>query len=242
MQLKPPTLSQCPICGNEYKSLSQHWRRSASCDYPDIDERLHKLIRGLLASDGTLDGSRAALVEVQGTRYRHIKWLHEGLDWLSRGITVTDRPDEITNGVIYRLRTMAHPALDQYWTTDEYDLTAPESLRVIYACDGSLSFAGVPRTSRRIVFRAEGSRDMLQSALEAHGIESTYNANDGRVSVPSDDVERLLELVAPPIPGSEYKWADNLTEYSDIKDVVESVEQDYARWSQGLLQAEIRDD
>lgn len=195
---------------------------------------MHDIVRGLLTGDASLGGARAALVEIQSIRYRHIGWLHDRLGWLSRGITVTEREDT-QNGVLYRLKTMSHPDLDRYWTIDEYDLSPRKSLRVVYACDGNLSFAGKPRTSRRVAFRAAGSRDALQTALDDYGIRSTYTEDD-RVSVISEDVGKLLELVAPPTPGSEYKWADNLTEYADIKDAVESVERDYADWGLTLLQ------
>ena len=50
----------CDQCGEDYRSLSQHWSLSQTCDYRSLSDHQREIVRGLLLGDGTLEANELA--------------------------------------------------------------------------------------------------------------------------------------------------------------------------------------
>lgn len=236
-KLLSPALTECSQCGAERRSLSQHWGRSATCEYPSIAEELHEFVRGLLLGDGSVDGRKTARIEVQSRNRRLIEWMHEHLGWLSRGVTETQRE----GNDLYRLRTMSHPGLDRYWTWGSaipsgWELT-PRTARPWYACDGAMTFGGIDRDQRQVTLSATDDefRETAVSLLETAGYDA--EARDRRVEFRKSEIGNWLDWLGDSVPGVEHKWADSLVEYRTLLEQ-QSLE---AEFPESLCIAALRD-
>ena len=197
----------CGQCGREYRSISQHWTRSANCEFRDLTDHQHEMVRGLLLGDGSLGGRESPNLRVESVRREHIAWLHDELGWLSRGVSRFEKD----GSTVYRLTTMSHPDLARYlaWRSappqSGWTLTR-QAARVWYACDGSLSAAGRGGDTPQISFAAmdDGKRAALVAALERAGFDP--HSWDRRIGLAKSAVSRWLDWLNDPTPGSEHKW------------------------------------
>ncbi len=203
----------CAQCGEEKRSLSQHWVKSATCEFRPLDDAQHEIVRGLLLGDGTLGGRRRPSLEVQSTREPHLRWLHRQLGWLSRGITQDGRG-------VYRLRTMSHGDLSEYesWRPtppSNWELT-PQAARVWYACDGAVGFTS-DGARAQITFAASNDekRTALRRLLSQAGFQSAKW--DRRVALNRDETGDWLAWLGDPVPGSEHKWATSRAVYQRLR-------------------------
>jgi len=196
----------CPSCGaGPYRALGQHWRRSASCSPPALSDELEHVVRGLLLGDASLEGSTTPLLAITSTREAHIRWVHDQLDWLSRGIT--HESDDS-----YRVRSVAVPELGRYltWTgregvpTTGWELTST-SARAWYACDGSLEYPA-RATTGQITWSVDDDRRRraLTRLLRRAGYSPTEW--ERRVALPRSETTAWAEWTSPAPPGSEHKW------------------------------------
>ena len=197
----------CGQCGGEYRSISQHWTRSADCEFRDLTDHQHETVRGLLLGDGSLGGRESPNLRVESVRREHIAWLHDELGWLSRGVSRFEKD----GSTVYRLTTMSHPDLARYlaWRSappqSGWTLTR-QAARVWYACDGSLSAAGRGGDTPQISFAAmdDGKRAALVAALDRARFAA--RSWERRVGLAESAVSRWLDWLGGPTPGSEHKW------------------------------------
>ena len=211
----------CEQCGREYRSLSSHWAKNQTCTYPDLADELTEIIRGCLLGDGSLDNPNDGppALRISSMRREHIRWIHEQLDWLSRGITRDSRG-------AYRLRTLSHPVFHQFWTwmdappIDGWTLSRPTA-RCWYACDGGLEWPGTstqPRATWTI------TDDTKRAACKRVLRERDYDPMEWerRLALSFDETERFLEWLGEPTPGSEYKWALDRDEYERQRENIDT--------------------
>jgi hypothetical protein len=191
----------CDQCGGDYRSLSQHWSLSQTCDYRSLSDHQREIVRGLLLGDGTLEANELAYLRCASKRREHLVWLARELCWLVRGVT-------FDASETYRLRTMSHSNLQRYWAwmdapATSYSLT-PTAARVWYACDGTVSFGGsstVPQITSAA--KADTKRLAIAKLLDKRGFEPmTW---DRRVALPREQTKRWLSWIGDPSPGSEYR-------------------------------------
>lgn len=208
---------ECPVCERgPYKALGQHWAKSQSCSPHPFDDQIEQVIRGLLLGDASLEGASTPLLAISSTRERHIRWVHDQLGWLSRGVEQTDRGE-------YRVRTVAHEGFGRYltWTghnaapSTGWELT-PTAARCWYACDGGLSFTS-PNATGQVTLPAQTDRQQraLSRLLARVGFSAVQW--ERRVALPRAETEQWLEWLGEPTPGSEYKWATSAIEYRALR-------------------------
>lgn len=151
----------CPNCGTESEWLSQHWNRSADCDFPELGDHRHEIITGVLMGDGYLARhSKNAHVVVQMTTPEYLCWLDSEFGIFSTGVRKTNTSEEMekrarkTNSRgnvntgeysdVFELSTRTHPELNRYreWYSSgekcwpEVDIT-PTVMKHLYVCDGN---------------------------------------------------------------------------------------------------------
>ncbi|KAB7518806.1 hypothetical protein [Halosegnis rubeus] len=208
---------RCPACDQgPYRSLGQHWARSADCSPPTLDDRRDEFVRGLLLGDASLEGRSTPLLAITSMREQHARWIHDELGWLSRGV-------EQMEGGAYRVRTVVHPRFGRYLTwsggdgvpTTGWELT-PRAARPWYACDGGFSFTSAGATGQ-VTFPA--ATDARQRALERLLGRAGFRALrwDRRVALPRSVTQRWLDWLGEPTPGSEHKWATSKDEYEPLR-------------------------
>lgn len=207
----------CEQCDRSYQSLSQHWSRNQRCSYPAVTDSITEAVRGCLLGDGSLDSPNegAPALRISSMRRDHLTWVHEQLDWLSRGVTRDSRG-------AYRLRTMSHPLLGHHWTwngtppEDGWTLTRPMA-RIWYACDGSLEWPGHSDRPRiQWTISDDGKRAAIQRVLEERGYEPMEW--ERRLALPIDATEQWLGWLGSPPPGSEYKWCTDRERYTRLRE------------------------
>jgi hypothetical protein len=160
---KPKDWHNCYSCGDRFKQLSNHWRQSINCDYPDVSDEQMDILRGILMSDGWInDGWSNARIEIEMTNKKYLNYLNDtifpeigtevGMKLTAeesyelrkqRGGKYGKNKENFSN--IYYWRTVAHPEINSFkswrengkkvWPSD-IDLT-PEVLKHLYVGDGS---------------------------------------------------------------------------------------------------------
>jgi ribosomal protein S27AE len=223
-KLRGPALDACPLCGEVKKWYPQHWNRSADCDYPPIGDELHQIVRGILLSDGSLEGSERGKLRVESTSKELAEWLYDQLGHLAGGLRKHRK--ENPNSDVYRVSSLAHPGLNQY--REWYDgrqkrIPDPDCLNgmgmtVFYALDGSLTW-GHERQRPRITFKAVdgGYREDLVTMLQTYDPELTVTQGNDHVALSAADTDRFLDSLVGSVPGVEHKWATNQIEYQTLR-------------------------
>lgn len=218
-QLRGPALEACPQCGETKSWYAQHWARSASCDFPPLEDALHHVVTGAFMGDGSLEGNAREKLRVETTSREFALWLYDALGPLASG--VRRYPADSPNSDVYRVSTLAHPELNRYrdWYRDgskripERVRLRPLSALVFYCCDGSLTFGGSDRP--RITFKAvdDGYREDLTETLSRLEIGLTPQPASDHVAIGTADVDRFLEWIGDAVPGKEHKWCTDRDAY-----------------------------
>lgn len=211
---------ECPNCGNEYKSVGQHWSMSG-CDEPEITNRQHQIITGLLLGDGSITKSsgRKPMLSVEMTNEKFINWLDNELGIISTGnILELDRDTSFGETKTYKLNSRRLNKLQEYrdWYSSgekvfpDINLT-PLILKVWYCCDGDISVdrrwnkkCYARLTAKNEIDRKKNINKMFES------LPFSPNWNDGaRFTFGRDGSKRFWSYIGEPLPGFDYKWPDN---------------------------------
>lgn len=223
-KLRGPALDSCPQCDEVKKSYPQHWNRSASCTYPSLSDELHQIVRGILLSDGSLEGRERAKLRVETTSKPLGEWLYDALGLLSGGLR--QYRNQPPDSDVYRVSSLAHPGLNQY--RDWYDgsqqrIPEPDCLdstgmTVFYALDGSLAW-GHEEQDPRITFKAvvDEYRSDLVTMLQTYDHGLTVTEGSDHVGLSATDTERFLDSLLGLVDGVEHKWATNHIEYETLR-------------------------
>lgn len=202
----------CPVCDEEKERLSRHW---SFCEWPEISDHGHDVLRGILLGGGSLQGNGDAQhLTVKTTNERLARWLFDRLGWIGHSLRrVQLDPPRNTS---YHVRSHAHTALTTYrerWYADdgtrclqsETELTQ-DSARIWYALAGGIEWTGDYDSQFRLTFSAESDEraGAIQHILTRHGFES--QRLDRRVVLYADTAREWLSWTSPPPPGVTYKW------------------------------------
>ena len=104
--------TECPRCGQTYTRISQHWR---SCGYPSLPPQQRAILCGLLLSGATVSGNGQHRHLTKGTTNNILaRWVERRLGWMCHSIRSETYDGE--RDTVHRLRTPAHPALDEFET------------------------------------------------------------------------------------------------------------------------------
>lgn len=138
----------CYQCENEYQNLSSHWSRSPTCEFPDWEDRLHELFRGVLLAGGSVvtDGNYPS-ASITSMDKPALEWLHSEFGVFTTSIILRRTEEELRESHAergwnvtgdlspeYRLTFASHPSLREYATQwyvtgdDHREKRVPESL------------------------------------------------------------------------------------------------------------------
>jgi len=144
----------CDHCGHRYDRISSHWSGSDECEYPELTERQHNIIRGLLMGDGSVnyqEQKENPSVVVKCIVPEYLEYLSNEFGVLGNDIALVQsaedsasnnrergfRPnaDSSNYSDIYGFTTMSHPEMWQYrdWydtSTDRAEKTWPDNLEL----------------------------------------------------------------------------------------------------------------
>jgi len=216
------TDKECYDCGDEYKSVGQHYQQNESCTYPDITDRQRKIITGLLMGDATMErnGINPALVAYNKNSVFQ-GWVWQELKGL-RSRVMKNSND------VWCVRTWSHPGLQEWagWYKsgdkrfpEELNLT-PLIAKVWYCCDGGLSFGGHYTTHATPSFGVTNEKDRLdfiKSLFDDVPVQVRTESR-GIVAISADDRDSFLEWMGDPLPGFEYKWENSdVDKYKSLK-------------------------
>jgi len=186
--------SPCPDCGEQYKQIATHWRKS-KCSPPPLPTSDRETVVGCLLAGGMLrqgSHSRQAFLEYNTTFRKNVKWLQSRLGYIGAHGTVYTHDRE--RGTSYRLRTITHPDLYGFNSIQE---PGESAVRLPTATDIEGSYEW-DRTGSAIELTASAAR--------------TWYALSGS----------LYQRVSPPIPelrgrntaAAENEWKDLLEPFS----------------------------
>jgi len=85
---------KCPKCGNEYKSLGQHWRYNTS-HRPKISNLQNDIITGLMMGDACLDKcSKHPRIKVEMISKNYLQYLDSLFGCLTTGVSLSISAEE----------------------------------------------------------------------------------------------------------------------------------------------------
>lgn len=226
----------CHDCGHRYDRISMHWSAADECSYPELTERQHNIIRGLLMGDGTArhqEKKHNPSIVVGCVVEEYLEHLSDifgvlgndvilaqtaeqsAADNRERGFRPNADADDYQN--IYKFTTMSTPEMWQYrdwyetgkkvWPED-LKLT-PETLTHWYVGDGNFAQDSFIRiaTSNEI----ENTEKIENYFTEAGLPEPDTWYDNGRTSYAKWHVrssEELFDYMEGPVVGYEYKWPE----------------------------------
>lgn len=236
----------CPVCNEEKQRLAQHWRMS-SCGFPDLRQAQRNIIDGLVLAGATVGGNGInPHIKIGTTNQALAEWIAHQLSWLCQTIYEDDPGDEAQT--VYAVRTTAHPGLQRYekrWSPlpkskgrsppNNYRLGS-ESARIWYAYAGGLEWAGPYDSQRRMLFSAlyDDRADWIQRVLDSAGHESFRRTKC--VLLSPTTTAAWLDWIGDPIPGVEYKWADDQAMYRALREAPTTRPEYKAEYCRAALQ------
>lgn len=86
---------ECPICGDSFIYLGSHWQ-SSSCETPQISDKQHEIVQGLLMGDGSLARfhDKNSLVKVIMITPEYLNYLDDIFGCLSSGVSLAMTAEE----------------------------------------------------------------------------------------------------------------------------------------------------
>jgi len=219
--------SECPVCSETKQSLGKHWARSAKCDYPDLFDEEKSLLDSLLIGDGTLDrySDKNNRLSIGVIREEYIDYLAEKLDWLVADKYVTSPEGVRRNNKYYKINTICHPFFNQMeerWYPNG-EKFMPDTLQITptflthWICqDGNLSWnqSGTARYKLGNIHFGE-REEFFTEKFKDLGFNVVITNYE--LGFSSKDTDNLRRFMGGPLPGYEYKWAENKAEYDKKK-------------------------
>lgn len=165
---KPEYWPVCHSCSERFDHISEHWRRSSMCDYPEITEYQHNILTGILMGDGSVGRyNRKPHIQITGfTTPEYLIQLQKIFGVMSTGVQEDKTAEESAEenrisgfrqnadpnnySDTYRWKTRTHPnfkEFEKWYSTGKKvwpeDITLePETLTAWYVCDGTLHNEG----------------------------------------------------------------------------------------------------
>lgn len=224
---------ECPECGNLYPKLGSHWRWNSD-HRPNIDDRQHEILTGLLMGDGTVQREGNPNMKCRMTTPEFLEWIDEEMGILGCGVKFEMSAEESARNSrerklnfdaheddysdVYIWSSRNHPDFSQYsdWYStgrkrfpDDLELT-PLIMKVWFCGDGSLRSDDRTNSRPYLSIAASNEEDRREFLF---GLFSEQPAipkwTSGSVYFSVDDSEYLWEYMGDPLPGFEYKWPDN---------------------------------
>jgi hypothetical protein len=224
-------MAVCKQCGQSKDNLSNHWRMSQECNYPDVTKKQNDVLTGILMGDGSLDRRGAnSNMKIEMINKEYLEYVDEVLDNLSNGVYKTQSAEESASrmrnsgfrpdaraknySAVYRLTTKTHPKLnnfDSWYETGEkvipkIELT-PTILKHWYVCDGHLQNKNKnhrPRVGIGITNEYERS-DKLEQMFIEKGLDANPTESKN-LDIGVEHTEKFFEFIGEPVDGFKYKW------------------------------------
>lgn len=230
---------KCPECGVSYTNLSNHWKAS-KCSPPELTNRQHEIMTGLMMSDGSIhrSGRQNPSVAAQMTNLPFLKWLYDEMGIYSSSINV-QKPSDWSKHKLYSYITKRHHAFDKYdWMFIDHKMypewvgLTPMILKIWYCGDGGVwwkngEFKGIQIGAMNESWRT----DYLKSLFGTLDFKVSV-AKNGHIHIYENDATnennatKMLEYMGDPPDGFEYKWCiDDREKYlslmSNVKTPIE---------------------
>lgn len=206
-----------------------HWAKS-DCDAPELTEKQHEMVTGLLMGDGSLNfANKNPYLEVGSVNYTFLKGLFDN-NYIASNIHLSVKYEQSCkvfkdSGLgsehnlknyhdIYRLQFHSIPAFSRYkkWysTGDKLypgDLSlTPKILKMWFVGDGSIDTNG--KRPRLIITKNVGNdrtEHLLQKIFGEYGWEMKRNSGNN-ILFNVDDSAEMWKYMGDPPPGFAYKW------------------------------------
>ena len=207
-------MTKCPDCGKDRGKLGTHWVQSKTCKYPELSDKQHDVLTGLLMGDGFVKKTSASqYIGTQMITREYLEYLNrEVFPVLSTTVTQNNRGH-------YCWRTRALPELSEYkdwYSSGEKQFPqdielSPTILKHWYVCDGSKT--DTKNTSHiRIGLTNERDNELkIRSYFDSIGVDiqnwADYESGCSAIFNAEQSVQ-LWEYMGEPLAGFEYKWPD----------------------------------
>lgn len=230
----PDSWNTCNVCDKWFKKPGTHWSTS-SCSYPNIPDKIHDIITGILMGDGWVDRDKNnPRVSISVIKENYVRYLDERFGNLSSGIYLDEtgtknahrKGDDPSNyNDIYRMQTICHPELDRYskWYSsgekvwpETIDLTS-SVLKHWYVCDGHYKDTSGDDYITISMSNERKNTEKIEEYFNRKGLPvpswqfgtSYLNGNKIPRCIARwtvDESEKLFEYMGESVPGFEYKW------------------------------------
>lgn len=190
-----------------------------------VTDRQHKILSGILMSDGNANKVSTTSIEVSMANKDFIYWLYDELGEISTGVKHRTFEDERSDH--YRVRTRSLSELDEYrewYSTGEKvwpeDLILyPETLKMLYVGDGTRVENSGGSSFLKICSKNEHkNKNKIESMFERIGITPKWHGYSVRFTTPQSHY--LWNYMGSPPPGFEYKWPDRLMPLEEIEEAL----------------------
>ena len=182
-----------------------------ACKEFSITDKKHKILSGILMSDGNANKGSTTSIEVSMANKKFIYWLHNELGDLSTGVKHRTFNDERSDH--YRLRTRSLAKLDEYrqwystgkkvWPDDI--VLYPETLKMLYVGDGTRATFSSGSSFLKICLKNEHkNKSKINSMFEEIGVTPRWHGYS--IEFTKSESNYLWEYMGSPPPGFEYKW------------------------------------
>lgn len=107
------TQRKCRQCGEWFKSITVHWGKSPTCDYPELSDGMKLKLRLAVASGLVELDAMNPRIRLMSTDRRKMDVWAEELDWMCSSIRKKTSPGDKHHppSTSWRLRTLCHPWL-----------------------------------------------------------------------------------------------------------------------------------
>lgn len=211
---------ECPNCGNMYDHVGQHWSMSSTCGEPELTDRQHEILTGLVMGDASVVRSddRKPYVQFMMSSRSFVEWVSDEFGIFATNVSEVEGTGFGEGNTYYQLRTRRANVFSEYadWYKenekvfpDHIQLT-PLTLKVWYCCDGDMSVDNRWNTkeyARISAHNEEGNKDKINSYFNGLSFEPNWN-DGGRFTFGRDGSKRFWRYIGEPLPGFEYKWPD----------------------------------
>lgn len=208
---------KCPTCGRSFETIASHYYYNPS-HKPDLSDKSHELIRGLLLGDGHVpefEPPENTSFQLYCENKEFVNWVDEELGDLSNDITKSEFQDRYSG---YTLSTKRDSEINQYRDWYESDRNSypvmnlsPLEIKMWYVCKGStLEKQRYDQPYIRFDCEIEALRpQVVKKIFKQHGFDSFWRNCSFRFSI--EQSQRMWKFMGDPPPGFESKWPDSDT-------------------------------
>lgn len=211
---------ECPNCENEYERLGHHWSMSSDCGEPELTDRQHEVLTGLLLGDANVSESdnRKPHFQIMMKSGEFVEWISDELGVFATKISEVEGTGYGEGNIYYQMRTRRADVFSQYndWYgdngkifPDDIELT-PLILKVWYCCDGDMSVDDRWNTKHYARISSKNEADNKRKVNSYFtDLDFQPNWNDGcRFTFGREGSHEFWQYIGEPLPGFEYKWPD----------------------------------